>query len=196
MIINYTVIYDLILALVVSFLTKDLVIFNHVGVDQRHTKSRVYKYLAHHLNRRRVGVRAFLESQNTGVFELWRADLPNKKVQVLDEDYLLFIGRISKEKGFYEMKDLFGDKVILLAGELLVDHDELSSTMIHLGIVGNDFLKSVLIQNCKAMILLSQSEANPLVIQEAIAHHKHIYVSDIPAHRELASKFKKYITIV
>ena len=95
-----------------------------------------------------------------------------------------------KGKRFLRMKDLFGDKVILLAGELLVDHDELSSTMIHLGIVGNDFLKSVLIQNCKAMILLSQSEANPLVIQEAIAHHKHIYVSDIPAHRELAFKFK------
>ncbi|MDD5445957.1 MAG: glycosyltransferase [Candidatus Pacebacteria bacterium] len=97
----------------------------------------------------------------------------------------LFVGRLTREKGFKDLIKISNKTKILLsfAGEgkpINQDNKNLS----YLGILGREEIKNTYDDN-DILILPSYTEAFPMVILEAMARGLVILVSDIPGMREI-----------
>lgn len=119
----------------------------------------------------------------------------------LDKDgYILFVGRISPEKGLLELVDgyiaSYTDKKLVIAGEV-PDNDygrELRSkcsgreNIILCGFAGGDFLTE-LYSNCALYILPSHTEGLSLSLLEAMECGARCLVSDIPENTSVLGEF-------
>jgi glycosyltransferase involved in cell wall biosynthesis len=129
-----------------------------------------------------------------------------EKINIQAKDYILFVGRLTPEKGVDVLLEAFKktktNKKLVIAGAAdnngtyvgkLNTIAENSSQIVFTGFVtGNDL--SCLYENAHAFVLPSYNEGNPIVMLEAMSYGLPIIASDIPANKEIKLPSESYFT--
>ena len=130
---------------------------------------------------------------------------PFRKHGVYKNNYILYVGRISEEKGLIHLilafKSLRNPKYsLVIAGEGTYnsEYDKLvraqlygNRKLIHVGNVTQEELRG-LYQNCKLLAIPSLHEGFPLVLLEGLIQEVPCVLTDIPAHREIILPMYRY----
>jgi len=124
-----------------------------------------------------------------------------KRYGLSRNSYILYIGRLSREKGIFDLvevyKSLKTDKILVLAGEFADDRkfrDTLTKaigqdrSILRVGYVDGQ-MKAELLSNAYMAIFPAEIEGSPVALLEAMSYGNCCLVSDIEGHLEIMNSF-------
>jgi glycosyltransferase involved in cell wall biosynthesis len=122
----------------------------------------------------------------------YQAPFEMKEFALSKNNYILYIGRLSREKGVHHLLDAYGklstDKMLVLAGEhaddgkyrgLLRQKIDQNDNIIHVGYVRGD-IKAELFSNAYLVVFPGEVEGSPVALMEAMSYGNCCLVSEIP----------------
>jgi len=124
----------------------------------------------------------------------------SKAMEVKSGDYLVWVGRISEVKNLLYLLEVFKHLASKYILRIVGSGDdnlirEMKTRIIELGIEDRVVFEGVCtnpyptIKNAKALLLTSKSEGLPTVIIESLILNTPVFSTDIPATREILTKF-------
>ncbi|MEA2363955.1 MAG: hypothetical protein QOD71_3100 [Thermoleophilaceae bacterium] len=123
---------------------------------------------------------------------------------VPDRDFLLMVGGVSRRKQQVEVARAVARRTpLVVVGGLVGDAREraglerelVASGAVWLGEIRDERVVRALQRSAAALVLLSEAEAQPLVLLEALSVATPVIASDLPAHRELRASHPGWVTL-
>jgi glycosyltransferase involved in cell wall biosynthesis len=130
------------------------------------------------------------------------------KFNIIKNQYILFVGRVTQEKGIQHLCQAFNEcrfdkamKLVIVGGSIDTFKDELdnefksNNNIIFTGPIYNRSDLAGLYSNASLFVLPSEIEGQSIVILEALSYGCRVLASDIPENVDLLSHFGSYFHV-